>query len=193
MKKKESLNARCARARKGLFGVMLLVGLVTHGVSPALGDGEADWEYKLKAECLYRCMQLVDWPPNALSAASPTLTLGILGQSPVGSALDVYSDKSIQGKKLVIKHLTGVQEAAGCQAVFVCSSEQKNLKNIVEELKLSGTLTSSDIPGFAKSGGIIGITVKANHPDPQINRAAAKREKISIRSELLTLCTVIRE
>ena len=80
-----------------------------------------------------------------------------------------------------------------CHVLFVSSSEQDNLSEIVESLTGAAVLTTGDMDRFAKRGGIINLTKKANKIRFEINPKAAKRAGVILSSYLLSLATIVIE
>jgi Holliday junction resolvasome RuvABC DNA-binding subunit len=77
--------------------------------------------------------------------------------------------------------------------LFICSSEQKNLKEIIDLLKDHSVLTVADMQGFLESGGIVNFVIEENKVGFEINIAAAEHAKLKIRSQLLRLAKRIVE
>ena len=50
----------------------------------------------------------------------------------------------------------------------------------------------AEVPGFARSGGIINFTIKEDKVRFEINPAAAQRANLTISSQLLRLATIVR-
>src|SRR6188508_2205658 len=75
-------------------------------------------EYEIKAAYLYNFIKYVDWP-----SYGDTITIGVLGYDPFGTALAPLNGKLVKGRRLAIKHLDSVRDAQQCQIIFVSSSE----------------------------------------------------------------------
>jgi len=147
-------------------------------------------EYDLKAAFLYKFAGFVEWP--ATSGNVP-LCIGVAGKDPFGSALDeVVKGKSINGRAFRIERLKLGQESAGCQIVFISSSEKARLRSILERLRGSAVLTVGDTPGFCDMGGIINMELAGDHVRLQVNLEAAERAHLQLSSRLLSLSTIVR-
>src|SRR5688500_829613 len=57
---------------------------------------------QIKAACIYNFVKFVDWPDRVLPGNN-TLTIGILGSSPVGSALGGLNGKPVKNRTLVVR------------------------------------------------------------------------------------------
>jgi hypothetical protein len=149
-------------------------------------------EYEIKAAYLYNFINYIDWPAGALPAAGGTITIGIVGENPFGSALDPLNGKQIKGRTLVVKQVSSPKDLEQCQIVFVCASEKSRLGEILGQLKDARVLTVSEIEGFAAQGGIINFVSERNKVRFEVNPDAAKRTGLTISSELLKLAKLVK-
>jgi hypothetical protein len=149
-------------------------------------------EYEIKAAYLYNFINYIDWPADALPAEGGTLTIGIIGENPFGSALDPLKGKQIKGRTLAVKHVESAKDLEQCQIVFICTSEKSRLAEILGQLKDTRVLTVSEIEGFAEQGGIINFISERNKVRFEINTDAAKRTGLTISSDLLKLAKLVK-
>jgi hypothetical protein len=150
----------------------------------------ANSEYQVKAAFLYNFMKFVEWPSDGLSNAG-TLTLGILGKDPFGDALDVVRDKTAKGRRVVVTHLRGIEEAKECDLLFVCASEKGRLPQIIRGVQNSRILTVADQDGFCQAGGMINLVFVKNRVGFEVNVAAASRARLRVSSQLLKLARLV--
>jgi hypothetical protein len=52
-------------------------------------------------------------------------------------------------------------------------------------------VTVSDIPGFAKAGGMVELTVSGEHVGVMLNRRAAQKQGLEFNAQLLRLARVV--
>src|SRR2546427_13179053 len=113
------LSARKVFWRGTLLGVAYICFQVPHQAS---AQSLSSREYEIKAAYLYNFVKYVDWP-----SSGDTITIGVLGGNPFGSALASLNGKVVKGRRLVIKELESVRDAQKCQILFVSSSEKSRL------------------------------------------------------------------
>ena len=147
-------------------------------------------EYEIKAAYLYNFINYIAWPADPPAGA--TLTVGILGESPFGLALEPLKGKQVKGRAIAVKQIASAKDLEQCQIVFVCTSEKSRLPEILGHLKGAQVLTVSDIDGFAEQGGIINFISERNKVRFQINPEAARRIGLTISSELLKLAKLVK-
>jgi hypothetical protein len=181
------------RARKSLghiarIGVLtLLCALISQA------EDSKPSEYEVKAAYLYNFGRFVEWPAGASDTDANIFAICVLGQDPFGTALDatVYGE-SIGGKPVGIKRVGRPQDATGCRVLFIASSEQPRLRQILTALGQTNVLTVSDMPDFATRGGMIQFVLRDNKIRFEVDLAAAERARLSLSSELLKVAVAVR-
>lgn len=143
-------------------------------------------EYSIKAGFIYKFLSFVTWPANA--SDDGTITIAIIGNNPFGTAFKAIEGKTVDGRVVNIKFLnsrTDYNELKSCQILYISRSEELNMKNILESLENSATLTVSDSQGFIDQGGMIGfVTKNKDQIGIEINSRSASRAGLTIRSML---------
>ncbi len=177
----------------------------------ARADSTSSREYQVKAAFLYNFIQFVDWPEEKLADSNESIIIGIIGRDPFGNAFESVKDKKVKGRDVVIKRFKSFEELekstekdktksdqeietlTKCHLLFICSSERRNLKKIINTVKDYDVLTVSEMKGFLEAGGIINWFVEEKKLRFEINITAAERAKLKIRSKLLRLAKRIVE
>jgi len=167
---------------------MAVLGL---GTMRSAAQAGAQHEYELKAGVLFRIIEYVEWPKEAMSNNPGALQIGLLGQIPFADVLlEVLNGKSIQGRELIVKRISDLREAANCQVVFIAASEKSRISEIVAEIKDRPVLTVGEVVGFAEQGGMVNLLAGPNRIVMEINRETTGKAKLSVSSQLLKLAKV---
>src|SRR5271165_1889401 len=117
--------------------VVLLSGM--RAESPTAG------EYQVKAAFLYNFAKFVEWPPSSFRDATAPLQICVFGKDPFGDELrNITNEKTVNGHKLEVHQMVDLQLARTCQILFIASSEEARLKEILESLRGSEALTVGD-------------------------------------------------
>jgi len=154
-------------------------------------DPEISLEYQVKAAFLYKFIKFVDWPGDAFSDTNRTVTIGVLGKGPINQALDLIAGKEVKRHRLVIKHFDKPQDLHYCHVLFIGQSEKPYLKDVMNILNGSSTLTVSEIEEFANYGGMINFIIVRNRIGFEINLNAAEKKRLKINSKLLRLAKIV--
>src|SRR6184192_3025907 len=115
------LLARTFAARR-LFSLAALLSIACFSFQAphqASAQSLSSREYEIKAAYLYNFIKYVDWP-----SYGDTITIGVLGGNPFGTALAPLDGKIVKGRRLLIKEVDSLRDAQKCQIIFVSSSEK---------------------------------------------------------------------
>ncbi len=158
--------------------LLFLSSLVASAQGPAT-------ESQVKAAYLYNFGKFVTWP--AVRANSDSFGICVLGKNPFGNVLEsTVAGESMGGKKIAVKKISNVQEAAAsCSVLFISSSEERRLDAILAAAQHMNLLTVSDIHDFADRGGVIGLVSEGDRIRFEVNLNAAGRCHLTLSSELL--------
>jgi hypothetical protein len=151
----------------------------------ATGGDDAFAEYSVKAAYLLKFGGFVDWPANAFAGPDAPFVIGVLGEDPFGSVLDqIVGTHTVQGRPVVLKRFTRIDQVRGVNVLYVASSERDNLSAILAALNGKNVLTVSDedMPGVA-----VNFVIDRGRVRFDIDLAQAERAGLKISSKLLTV------
>jgi len=179
-------------ARKGAQRCLVAIGIFAYGTGLCGEDDlqakRVQAEYKIKAACLFRFMQFIEWPKSTFADESAPLIVAVLGKDPFGDLLDdAMKNKRVGGRDVVVKRFSTSKEVEACHLVFVSSSESGTLKEALEALKPHHAATVGETEDFLKAGGIFRFFVAEGKVQFEVSKEAAKESGIEIRSQLLRL------
>ena len=151
-------------------------------------------EYELKAAFLFNFAKFIEWPPEAFPDPKSPMILCTFDDDAFGVVLDeVVRAKAIDGRELVVRRMKKVEALTACHVVFVGTTENKRLPELLEALKGSTTLFVSDIPGSAERGGGVELYLEDNKMRFSINVDAVQRAHLAISSKLLALAKIVHD
>jgi len=169
--------------------IILLCVWLMGPIMPACAGTEHGFEreYEIKAAFVYNFAKFVEWPENKFKNPKAPVVLGILGSSPIGTALESLENKTVRGRQLTIQPVAAPKNLSQYHMLYICESEKSDLKRIIEHLGSQSILTISDIQDFNKTGGHINLVIRQNKIRFIINSGAAKKANLKISSRLLKL------
>ncbi len=85
------------------------------------------------------------------------------------------------------------QDAVSCHVLYISSSENGRLKEILAAIDKAGVLTVSDIPQFSQRGGMIQFVEESNKIRFEVNLASAGAAGLTLSSELLKVAVTVRK
>jgi len=150
-------------------------------------------EYKLKSAFLYNFAKFVTWPAQSFATPETPMTIGILGDDPFGPLLnETIKNKTVNGRPILIKHLTRNDAAKDCHILFISRSEKERIPAILASLKGKSILTVSEVDKFAHNGGAINLLVVQESIRFEINLQAAEQAGLQVSSKLWGVGIVIK-
>lgn len=175
------------------FRISLLVafGLIL-SVHTVMADAETDanLEYRIKAAFLLNFCQFVSWPVTPQEKPDASLILCVIGETTFKSSLETIAGKTVRGRPMEVRFVSGADAIDSCHLLFVGKSEQKNLAAILGSVKNKPILTVGDMENFARAGGIIAFVKIDNKIRFEINQKAAEMAGLKISSQLLKLAII---
>ena len=184
---------RCTGCSRGSFPQLVaLAALSVFILTSILHAQSAHTEYQVKAAYLYNFAKFVEWPPEVMSSDS-SFNICVLGRDPFDSTFQTtIAGESIKGKNVLVKRIPRAQDASGCQILFISSSEEARLKDILDVLDKMSVLTVSDMPQFTRRGGMIQFVTEANRVRFEVNLTSAERTGLTLSSQLLKVAIGVR-
>ncbi len=149
-------------------------------------------EYGIKGACLRRFPSFVKWPSKAFENEKSPIVIGIIGRDPFGKALDkLIKNETAQGRKMVIRRFSRLEDLAPCHILFISSSERLRLKKILKKVEKNFTLTVADMKGVCQIGVMINFYIGDNKVRFEINNAQARKAGLEISSRLLKMARIV--
>jgi hypothetical protein len=181
---------RLTTFRRGWWLGTLLALMLSGGASlNANADQAAISEYGLKAVLFFKLPQFIYWPDSANTQNK--LIFCVLGNNPFGKTLERLAREPIDGRTVDIANLAAASDSITCDFIFISRSESASAEAIIHKLASKRVVTVSDIPGFAKAGGMVELTVSGEHVGVMLNRRAAQKQGLEFNAQLLRLATVV--
>ncbi|HEV2694165.1 MAG TPA: YfiR family protein [Verrucomicrobiae bacterium] len=190
-------DSKALKRRTGKLSrlAMACLGFMVSLLGPASGFGGEPplTQYQVEAVFLFNFAKYVDWPPAAFTNATAPITIGVLGTDPFGDSLQhVAEGKTINGRPVTIRHLVSDSELGGCQILYISSSENFRVGQILGKAGALPILTVGESELFVANGGIINFVLKGGKVRLEINLAPAKKNGLDISSHLLAVADVVR-
>ena len=171
-----------------LFRSISLI-LLLAWLSPCQAEGVS--EDKIKSAYVLNFAKFVEWPAGVIGT-NDKLTLCVVGRDVLGGVLLELDGRNAGGHELhIVLHPTADENLSGCRLVFIGESEQHRAIAIIKALGESSSLTISDIEDFAKKGGDIGLSYRANRITFEVNLASTQKSRLHLPSQLLNLASSV--
>lgn len=168
---------------KRIFTVILLLFLF--GIT---GETSAQNE-KFKALFMYNFTKYVEWPA---AMQSGDFVIGILGNSPMKSELDIIASKKKIGTQTIkVVTFNSVNDVANCHILYIPSEKSASLDEVAPRVSGKGILIITDKPGLARRGSAINYVVNGGKQDFEISKNAINAQQLKVNTALYALGKVV--
>ena len=173
----------------------LVICLALAVAADAANSPAESLELQVKAAFLYNFAKFVEWPSDTRAAGSSgSLAFCVFGDEPLLSALtQSLVGKTINGRALVARQSEGPEGTGQCDIAFIGAGEKKRMDELLDGFAGTGVLSISDLDQFARHGGMIELTRKADKIRFAVNIDAVNRNGVRISSKLLQLAEVLHQ
>lgn len=146
-----------------------------------------------KANMLWNLAKFVEWPGLPSDSNAP-LVITILGEDELAASLAVVlSSKLVNGRPVFVRFARRPQDAKGSQILYVASTEVPRMGAALAAVDSLPVLTVSDVPDFAKHGGMVGFMAVGGKVHFEVNRAHAEKTGLKLSAKLLALARLIND
>lgn len=193
MKREGEQKFRWRMPRRGVFVFLFMLFAMAAPFDVRAAD--VSKEYQLKAVLLFRLTQFVEWPADVFATTNSPVVIGILGENPFGSAVEIAArGETAHTRPIEVRYLREANEAADCHVLYICRSERARLREILRVVQEKSVLTVSDIENFAtEPGEAVRFMSEENKIGLRINLEATKAAKLSVDARLLRMAQVTKK
>lgn len=144
--------------------------------------GQANSEAQLKAAYLVNFLRYVEWPAQASSAS-----ICLFGRDTLGPSLASYEGRSVAGRELHVRRVTGREQMADCRILFIPDTEEARYGAILAWTERLPVLTVGDGDAFIAQGGGIGLVRSDGRLQFDINLDTLNRQGLKPGFQMLRL------
>lgn len=148
---------------------------------------------KIEAGLIYNFLKYTTWPENILSEEKSRISVCLYGEDAFEGYLYPLEGRTAQKFTIGIRHVHNIGQLDGCHVVFINQSHQSSLSAILRHIKGKNILTISNIPDFAKKGGMVEFNMgQDKHIHLHINRSSIGTAGLRIEDRLMKLAKVVQ-
>lgn len=184
-----------------MLSSMAFTGLSTTHVSPAhLSPAHVSAayaqslygpEYQVKAGFIYNFAKFIEWPGGTFDNGADVLVLCIVPNNPESDVFFSLNNKTVGGRKILVRKCKNVKEIKDCQILFFDSTDREFIREGLLSAKGQGILTVGQVKGFMQEGGIINFFTEKGRLRFEVNLDAAQRFGLRLGSQILMSAEVI--
>lgn len=175
--------------------IVFILPFSTYLFSRMPGPGESYTEYEIKAVLLGKFADFIEWPANsAFIRTNDSFVIAVIGETSIDKYLEkLFYANTIKEKKVIVIKVKRVEDIPECHILFIASSENNKLEEIIEFLNNKPILTIADTEGFADRGVQVNLVIRRSRTRFEINETALKNTGLSVSYLLLKSASEIIE
>lgn len=173
-------------ASRAIMALACLIPIALRAQPPALSQSQVEAAY------IYNFGKFVQWPAAYAAGSGRSFAICAFAGDPFAPVLQsILAGRTLQGNPVVIRSVAKPQQATGCRILFIGSSNEDRLKDILTALDHTPVLTVSDIADFSRRGGMIEFVMENNYIRFAINRTVAEDAGLALDSDLLKVAVAV--
>jgi hypothetical protein len=171
--------------------------LLTLAASALQGDSRAraaepNDDRRIKAAFVVNFLSFTEWPRSKLAAPPAPLVVAVINDKEFAALIaGLLAGRTVAGRTVVIKVVSGAEAARDAHAVFIPTSEARALPAILRELSTSPVLTIGDTDGFARDGVALNLYTLDRRIRIEANSTAAARAGLRLSANLMRLARIV--
>ncbi len=166
---------------KNYLAILLLgITMIAYGSDPS--------KYKVFVGFINHFTKFVQWPDDKKSG---DFVIGVLGDSPITTELQVLAGKTVGAQKIVIKNFSNESSIIPCHILFVSETASKSLASAAAKASSNKTLIITEWIGAAKKGADINFIEDGGSIKFEISNNANNAHGLKIASKLKELGKVV--
>jgi len=177
------------RERLRLLSGILAVCMCALTLTPAISRSQN--VHDEMGELLFNITKFVQWPWDLIGDRNQ-ITFAIFGDDDLTGVLaTALSTKNVNGRRVFVRCVGRVQDLKNCQIVYISTSQEERVREVLDALRGQSVLTVAHLQGFAAEGGMVEFAQDTLRARFSINLSSVKRARLTISSKLLVLATIV--
>jgi len=145
-------------------------------------------EQQVKAAYLYRFVDHIEWPDGALSGTQNALTIGVVGDAGVVTALNtLVQARGSSAPAITVRAFKPGDAISGVQILFIGTLDNHHVKNIVASLDARPVLIVTEEEGGLDLGSMINFVPVDNRIRFEVSLPHATHNGLKISARLLAV------
>lgn len=169
---------------------LCLAVLLAFAVFSAGANDTGERVSAVKAAFVFNILKFTQWPDRAQRDEPENLSLCVLRDRQMLSALRQLSGRALRGYRLDIRALEDAGAVAACDAVFVGGTEN-GYGDVFDKARSGGVLSIADAPQAIEAGAMVTLVPQGTRIGIAVNVEAARTADIRFSAELLKLAQIV--
>lgn len=147
-------------------------------------------EYAVKAAYIYNFAMFTEWPTDTLPEGAP-IAICARADHPLRSALDSLAEKTVKGRRLLIRSWDRAAASRDCQVLVLDGSDRESWKAWKSQAGQTGVLSIGD-DSAGLPGTVIQLAVEDGRLRFSVQSSAARQAGLVLSARLLGLAKAVQ-
>lgn len=148
-------------------------------------------EQAVKAGFIYNFVKFTQWNPPRDNDTGP-LAICTPGAQPLDGQFTRLQGRTIANRQIEVRVNVPSADWRACDVLFITENDAQRIDTILRNLGNAPVLTVGDLPGFVKSGGMIGLRTEDNRVRFDVNLVSTQRAGLTLNSQMLKLAGTVQ-
>lgn len=159
-------------------------------------DDHADTVKRIKSAFIYNIAKFVTWPEST-EHSDNVLEVCFYQRDFIGSAFATVEGRSIRGRTLTKRVVSGMEQIQGCAVLLLSHAEMKNYQQeYLTTGDRSGLLTIADMTASMRKGQVypgvlVNLVRRKTSVGFEVSLHQVKQRQLSMSAQLLKLATIL--
>lgn len=175
-----------------LLRAMLTCSMLWAAASSTALALETHSEQAVKAAFIYRFTAYVEWPGDCLGRER--FTIAVLGDTEMAEALrGLTQGRALLNRPVQVRQVASLAEARDAQVMFVGRNRRSDLRRLLAAAGSHCALVISDELGGLDSGSAVNFLMADNRLRFEVSLPAARRARLKVSSEMLSVAARVQQ
>lgn len=168
------------------WGVACLVLVLQAWPAPGWAQASVS-ESAVKAAFLYKFAGFVEWPASAFAGPADPLVIGVLGNDPVASDLElVVAGRGAEGRRVVARRLRDGESLAGFHVLLLGGTREARLRELTRSV-IGPVLLVTEQDGALQLGSVLNFDTDAGRVRFSASLTSAEARGLRLSARLLAV------
>lgn len=148
-------------------------------------------EAKVKVAFVYNFLKFIEWPGQQQNDVAAPVRICVIGADPIRTTLGELSIRKIRERRIQVEHVKDIEALRDCHLAYITRSEEARLPQVLQRLEGRPVLSASDIPRFARKGGMIGFATEDDRVKIEISQSSVRQAGLKVSAKLLEIARLV--
>lgn len=179
--------------RRRLAGWLAAALLIPVAV-PALPQGGAGMERKVKAAFLYKFLGYTEFPASAFADPAAPVVIGVVEADELAAELArIVAGRTVQARPIAVKQFKEHEAPAGVHLLFIGGTDGTRLRSVLKAAQPAPMLVVTEAEHGLRQGSVINFKIVDERVRFDISLEAADKNSVKLSSRLLTVANYVHK